>query len=141
MLCFRKKTDALGPNAFENLLALDETAIGTLRQSNPTLEAMFGPTGMLSALGDPEAMASYPEEVQRGLKLMVSLLANPDSYYAGCPVRVEGRTIGTCCAIFVDRPDDLSDIERRVQMEHALEVGELLSSLGALDGIGGSPNA
>lgn len=127
-------------HAFDKIMALGEDGIRSLTATNPSFEAMFGPSGLVTAMSDPEVMATFTPEQQRGAGLMFGFLNNSGAMYSGCPVRVEGRTIGTFCCLFMDRSDEMTEAETEIQRAHAASVGALLSSLSDLTEVGGSPN-
>lgn len=141
LLCLRKSKKEQAPKleAFDKIMSMPEGAIASLRASDPSFDAMFASSGMMSALMDPEVMASYSPERQRGMAIMFSGLQHPGLLYSGCPVRVQGRTIGTCCCLYLDHPDDVSDAEKAGQMRYAAQIGELLASFSDVSKVGGSP--
>lgn len=127
VLCMRVGKDEK-MKAMEKIASLGPS-VSALFESDPSVKAIMEPGGLLSLMMDPALRATLPATSQDGIDALMAVFSAPGTMYAGHPLRVNGRTIGTFCALYTPREDEYSEAEHAELLSCASEVAHLVDQL------------
>ena len=130
MLCLRQSDRQM--TGLMSLLAKGPEALGKLMETDEGLAGMFGPDGLGAVMNDFSLIDNYSPAAQKGIKLLLGAMGNPNLVYNGTPVRCKGRVIGTFCVTY-SMEGELDEARKEILIAKANELSQIYSSVGDTD--------
>lgn len=124
-------------SAMETMMGLG-AKLGTLMAVDASVAAALAPDGLMAAFQDPSKLEGFEPAVVRGMGALFHHCAKPGNLYAGTPIRIDGRAIGTFCCLY-DLPaerGELDDARKALQIAKAERVAKILVEIADTSGAG-----